>query len=1056
MFEGSIKYGTQLAVVVLTLCVIGIMCALRLPVQMIPDLEVRTITVNTTWPGATPQDVEKEILIQQEDYLRTLSGLKRMVSTASMGAARIRLEFPFGTDINEALIKVNNALTQVPSYPENVNQPRIYASSFSSNAFMFFRIQPMPGYPVELDMVRMGDYIQDNVRPRMERIPGVASVSVIGGAPRQVQIRIDPNKLAAAGITLSEVRATIRARNRDFSAGDLDSGKRRYMLRTIGRFETVDELETVILARRGDSIIRLGDVATVSLETFERRGEAYVNGKPTINLFVRKEVGSNVIAIKKAMAPLVEELNREVLAPARVVMTPITDDVRYVQASVANVWRNLAIGSLLATIIMWLFLRSIRATVIGVIGIPVCTVAAFIALFVAGRTVNVISLAGVAFAIGMTLDNSIVVLESIDRFRRDGMERFEASLAGVRRVWPAVLASTLTTVLVFAPILFIEEEAGQLFSDIAIAISGAIIASMFVAITVVPAAAARVRLSREGKWRDPLDWLGIGFRMTVVGFVGWLVGGRLRSAVVALGILFGAAWTIIELTPPAEYLPEGEEAKTFSAMIAPAGYNLAEVSDAAQVLHRELVPYIGLDPELYARGESDVPAMDYIVSFVNTRRILMIAETTNPSHINDLMTAINARFAEFPGMRGFSSRGSIISSNDGGSRSVNLNIAGANLDELYDVAKAAYRRAEEIFDDPEIDSNPRSLELVQPLIELRPKWTRAAELGFTAQDLGFAIAALTDGAYVGEFLLDGDRIDMFMYGTESADTTLASLPGLPLYTPEEGIVPVSAVAELVETVDSDTMRRIDGRRTVSLHIVPSRTMALETAVEKVEQDIIGHMRKTGQIPTGVTVDIAGASTQLETTRDALFDNFLIALILSYLLLVAIFSHWGFPFIIMTSVPLGVAGGIVGLWLLNDSGALLSEWGIAFTHQPFDMITMLGFVILLGTVVNNPILMVDQTIHNIRAAGMEPQAAVKDALAVRLRPMMMSTVTTVFGILPLVVIPGAGTELYRGVGAIVLFGLLFATFVTIVFLPPLLTLVLRLIAVFRRRPSRDAA
>jgi multidrug efflux pump subunit AcrB len=195
---------------------------------------------------------------------------------------------------------------------------------------------------------------------------------------------------------------------------------------------------------------------------------------------------------------------------------------------------------------------------------------------------------------------------------------------------------------------------------------------------------------------------------------------------------------------------------------------------------------------------------------------------------------------------------------------------------------------------------------------------------------------------------------------------------------------------------------------------------------------------------------------LETTRDALFDNFLIALILSYLLLVAIFSHWGFPFIIMTSVPLGVAGGIVGLWLLNDSGALLSEWGIPFTHQPFDMITMLGFVILLGTVVNNPILMVDQTIHNIREAGMEPRAAVKDALAVRLRPMMMSTVTTVFGILPLVVIPGAGTELYRGVGAIVLFGLLFATFVTIVFLPPLLTLVLRLIAVFRRRPSRDAA
>ena len=1049
MFEGAIKYGTQLTVIVLTICVIGIMCAQRLPVQMIPDLEVRTITVNTSWPGATPQDVEKEILIQQEDYLRTLSGLQRIISTANMGAARIRLEFPFGTDINQALIKVNNALSQVPSYPENVDEPRLYASSFSSNAFMFFRIQPLPGYPVELDMVRMRDYIDDNVRPRMERVPGVSSVSVVGGAERQVQIRIDPNKLAAAGITLADVRRLIRERNRDFSAGDLDAGKRRYLLRTVGRFETVEELETVILARRGDSIIRLGDVATVSLETFEIRREAYVDGEPTINMFVRKEVGSNVIAIKEAMMPLVDELNREVLAPARVVMTPISDDVRYVQASVANVWRNLAIGSLLATIVMWLFLRSLPATIIGVIGIPVCTIAAFIGLFIFGRTINVISLAGVAFAIGMTLDNSIVVLESIERYRRQGLEGAAASLAGVRRVWPAVLASTLTTVLVFAPILFIEEEAGQLFSDIAIAISGAIIASMFIAITVVPSAAAHFRLSREGTWRDPLDWFGIGFRVAVVGSIGWLVRGRVRAAAVSLGVLIGAAWGIVALTPPAEYLPEGEEAKTFSVMIAPAGYNLAEMSDIAKTLHRDFVPYVGLDPTLYTEGESDVPAMEWIVTFVNSKRVFMIAETTDPAQIDDLMKIFNTRFREFPGMRGFSSRGSIISSNDGGSRSVNLDIAGASLEDIYQVANAAYRRANEVFDEPQIDSDPRSLVLAQPLIELRPKWTRAAELGFSAQELGFAVAALTDGAYVGEFLLDGDRIDIFMYGSGAADTTLANLPGLPLYSPEEGIVPLGAVAELVERVDTDTLRRLDGRRTVSVNIIPPKTVALETAVGIVEEDVVAHLRRTGQVPAGVSIDISGASDQLETTRKALFGNILVALILSYLLLVAIFSHWGFPFIIMTSVPLGVAGGIVGLWLLNNSGALLAEFGIAFSHQPFDMITMLGFVILLGTVVNNPILLVDQTIHNIRDDRMAPEDAVKQALSVRLRPMMMSTVTTVFGILPLVVIPGAGTELYRGVGAIVLFGLLFATFVTIVFLPPLLTIVLRVGAAFRQ-------
>ncbi len=1049
MFDGAIKNATQVAVVVLTLCVIGIMCALRLPVGMIPDLEVRTITVETTWPGATPQDVEKEILIQQEDYLRTLSGLQRIISTASMGEATIELDFPFGTDITEALIKVNNALSQVPSYPENVDEPRLYATSFSSNFFMFFRIQPISDQPVELDMLRMRDFIDDNVRPRMERVHGVSQVAVVGGADRQVQIRLNPNKLAAAGITVADLRETIRDRNRDFSAGDLDSGKRRYLLRTIGRFDSVDEFQSMIIARRGDSIIRLGDVATISLEHFEVRSEAFVDGHPTINMFLRKEVGSNVIAIKKAMMPVVDQINREVLAPANLVMTPITDDVRYVKASISNVWRNLIIGSVLATIVMWLFLRSVPATMVGVIGIPVCTIAAFIGLFAAGRTVNVISLAGIAFAIGMTLDNSIVVLESIERFRKKGLDKFAAASAGVRQVWRAVLASTLTTVLVFAPILFIEEEAGQLFSDIAIAISASIVASMLVSIAVVPAASARVRLSRDDSQGGVLERLGVGFRVVVVGVVGWLVRSRARAVITAGGILTGAVLLIAFLTPPAEYLPEGEEAKTFSLMIAPAGYNLSEMSDIAEELHEDFVPYVGLDPDLYAVGNSDVPAMSWIVTFVNPKTVFMIAETTEPSHINDLMKTLNARFQEFPGMRGFSSRGSIISSNDGGSRSVNLDIGGANLEEIYDVANAAYGRAGEVFDEPEIGSEPASLVLAQPMIELRPNWIRAAELGLTAEDLGFAVAALTDGAYVGEFLLDGDRVDIFLYGTEGSNTALGSLPSLPLYTPEEGIVPVSAVTDLVERVDTDTLRRLDGRRTVTLNIIPPRTVALETAVDIVRKDVVAYLRSTGQVPAGVSLDISGASDQLETTRKALFGNFLVALLLSYLVLVAIFSHWGFPFIIMTSVPLGLAGGIVGLWLLNGSGAFFDLLGVAFTHQPFDMITMLGFVILLGTVVNNPILIVDQTIYNIREEGMRPEFAVKQALSVRLRPMMMSTATTIFGILPLVVIPGAGTELYRGVGAIVLFGLLFATFVTIVFLPAFLTLVFRITETFRR-------
>ena len=1039
MIEGSIKHGVQLAVVVLTICVIGLMAALRVPVQMIPDLEVRTITVRTIWPGATPQDVEKEILIEQEEYLRTIPNLQRMIATADTGGARIELEFPFGVDINDAMIRVNNALSQVPDYPENVDEPRIYASSFSQNAFMFFRVEPKPGRTIALDMDMMRDFIDDNVRTRMERVRGVSEVRVGSGAPKQVRVEVDPGRVAATGLTLSDVRDAIRARNRDASAGDVDSGKRRYLLRTVGRFEDVGDLDELILSREGEAIVRLRDVGKVSLDHAELTSLGFVNGQRTINLAIRREIGANVIEVKDALMEVAAGINSDLLAPLGLQMTLTSDDVRYVNASIHNVWTNLAIGAALASAVMFLFLRTISATVVGVMGIPICTLAAFIGLIAFGRTVNVISLAGVAFAIGMTLDNGIVVLESIQRERLGGRNRFEAALAGVRRVWPAVLAATATTVLVFAPVLFVQEEAGQLFSDIAIAISASILASMLIAVTVVPSASARVRLVRAG---DSLR--ASRLKRAVVWGVRWMVATWPRRIFGIGAPLAAVVWIIATLTPPAEYLPEGEEAKTFSLMIPPPGYNLPAMAAIADQVHEVVMPHVGAEPASYARGETPFPPIAWFLMSVSTERLFVVSETVQPKDIDALMDALNDLFRSFPGMRAFSSRGSIISSNYGGTRSVNLDVAGVDLRSIYDVALAAYRRAEEVFEGPQINSDPSSLVLGQPLIEFRPRWTRAAELGFSPQQIGFAISALADGAYVDEALLGGERIDIFLYsGAGSGETALADLSGLPLYTPQGTVVPLAAVAEMVERADTDTVRRVDGRRTVTLNIIPPRSVALETAVGIVEREVIGHLRQAG-LPAGVSLDISGASDQMDATRRALAGNFVVALLLSYLVLVAIFSHWGYPLVIMTTVPLGIAGGIVGLWLLNTVGAALPSYGLAAIRQPFDMITMLGFLILLGTVVNNPILIVDQALNNLRESGMAPRVAVPDAVATRLKPMMMTTITTVFGILPLVVLPGAGTELYRGVGAIVLFGLLFASLITILFLPPLLVAVLELV------------
>ncbi len=317
MFSRIIRHGTLVAVITLILAILGTAAALRIPVQMIPDLETRTVTVETRWPGATPQDIEKEILIEQERYLRNVPNLSRMISSASFGASEIELEFPFGVDITEALIQINNALSQVSDYPLNVDEPRIVAASFSANAFMYFRIGTLIGNPRELDIDLMRDFVEDRVRPRMESVPGVSEVTVGGGAERQVQITVDELKLAQRGLSLLDLRDAIRARNRDLSGGEIDSGKRRYLLRTLGRFDDLEELEQLVVSRTGDSLVRLLGCGQRASGPLRIRALSFVNGERVLGSTGQAETGSNVIDIKRPMLKEVDAINPEVLGTRR-------------------------------------------------------------------------------------------------------------------------------------------------------------------------------------------------------------------------------------------------------------------------------------------------------------------------------------------------------------------------------------------------------------------------------------------------------------------------------------------------------------------------------------------------------------------------------------------------------------------------------------------------------------------------------------------------------------------------------------------------------------------
>jgi multidrug efflux pump subunit AcrB len=328
------------------------------------------------------------------------------------------------------------------------------------------------------------------------------------------------------------------------------------------------------------------------------------------------------------------------------------------------------------------------------------------------------------------------------------------------------------------------------------------------------------------------------------------------------------------------------------------------------------------------------------------------------------------------------------------------------------------------------------------MMRIKPRCERAAQLGMTAESLGFTVAAMTDGTYIDEFFLNDDKIDIYLYSDAGNHVELDKLEAVPIYTGNGEVLPLGALVDFEEAVSTSSLRRVDGKRTVTLNVIPPRSIPLETGVEIVRRDVVQALQENGEIPGDVSIRISGAADQLDATRDVLATNYMVALFIVYLLMVAIFNHWAYPLLILTSIPLGIAGGLVGLAVLNGVGGLLPLVGAAAIVQPFDMISMLGFLILMGTVVNNPILIVHRAVENFRERQMDPLAAVVEAVEIRLRPIAMSTITTICGLAPLVLIPGAGTELYRGVGAIVMFGIIGAMLVTLTMLPALTVSVLQ--------------
>ncbi len=1170
LIEAFIRNPVKVSVGVLLVTLFGAIAMVNMPKQLTPEVQNPILTVDTRWPGASPQEVEREIVQEQEEQLQSTEGLTKISSECMDSRGRIRLEFAVGTDIEDAMLKVNVRLQQVQQYPVDASEPVINASDSSDSpiarwvltarpptkervaefqqqhpelaealesarramnpGLRVFRLQTLYEeigdehaelkelLPPEVDLQKVRKFAEEVIETRFERVPGVADAGVYGGRVEELQIVVDPERLAARRLTLTDVRDALRKQNKDTSAGDFWEGKRRWVIRTLGQFRSPEQVAQQILTVRDGAPVYVGDVADVrvgykKMDSVSRRYGISSNGLRAV-----RESGANVLEVMAGLKKATDELNDGILKRRGLELYLYYDETEYIYSSIGLVQQNIFIGGALTMIVMLLFLhRSLRAllvtpmiavtalaaayvspwffaiTVILIVGsgfwfgrgalvvglaIPTSIVGTFLLLGLMGRSLNVISLAGLAFAVGMLVDNAVVVLENIYRRRQTIDESPEsAAVRGTQEVWGAVVASTLTTIAVFVPVLFVEEMAGQLFRDIALAISCAVGLSLVISFTVIPTASARlfrrgdsataaseasgngngsghrgfadsesaVTISSREQRFGPgvilrsLDALGEKLVRFFVGVTRWTQRSTARSlAVVALLVGLSLGLTVL-FWPKVEYLPSGNRNFVFASVLPPPGYNLNELMAMGEKIETDVKPYWNADPGTPEAQELEYPVINYYFYVVHGRRVFMGFRADDPNRIRELVALIDKVSSQFPGTISVAKQSSLFERGISGGRTIDIEIVGPDLEKLVALGQNVLSTIKPPGADGILGPNTRamprpSLDLASPEIHVEPKLIPSSEMGMSAADLGYTVNALVDGAYAGDYFTGGDKIDLTILGEASFASQTQDLEALPIATPAGQLVPLASLADVRLSSGPEQINRRERFRAITIQVTPPVTMPLEEAIERIEQQIIVPLSEEGELDGGYMINLSGTADKLRQTWTALRWNILLALTITYLLMAALFESWVYPFVILFSVPLGAVGGILGLRLLN---VFLDP----AQPQSLDILTMLGFVILIGTVVNNAILIVHQSLNHMRFDGMSPRDAIPESVRTRIRPIFITTTTTVLGLLPLVLFPGAGSELYRGIGSVVLGGLIVSTVFTLVLVPTVFVLMM---------------
>ncbi|WP_417623425.1 efflux RND transporter permease subunit [Paremcibacter congregatus] len=1007
----SLNNPAAVAIVAAVMMVLGFVSMINMPAQLLPNIQKPVITVINAWPGASPAEIESEITVPVEEVLQGTPGMTEMVSWSLGNFGFMQLEFALETDMTRALIEVISRLNRLRPLPANAEKPQIMVGEWgdANDTLIEYYVQMLPGY--ENRMLENSKYMRDVVVPELQSLYGVSRIEFddsFSGDGQQLQIIFDPYRAAELGIDIARVPARI-GRSADLSSGFVDVGRRQYSVRFEGRYDA-DELAGLILEWRDGLPIKLGDVARVEVGPGRLDGFIYQNGKPSFRMAISKTNDANVLEALDGVKQKIEELNNSTLKDRGMKAQYSFDPGLYINRSINLLGSNLVIGMILAVGVLWAFLRQWRATFLISLAIPTSLLATFVILSLTGRTLNVISLAGLAFASGMVLDAAIVVLENIIRLRERGESAAEASDKGATQVWGALLASTATTVAIFIPIMFLEDAEGQMFADLAMTIAISVSVSLLVAVTVLPTAARYWMKTLPEIEKDETFWDHLADRLMT------LTNSRKKQAGWVFGLVFFSLATTFLLWPQSNYLPAVERDTVDSFLFFPPGTNVDTANkEIAQVIDQRIQPYLS--------GEKQPKVREYFFwSFPGMSGGWLALNGEDGADLEKLQALVQSEIiANIPDLFGFTMRRSLFGGFDS-ANSVELRMSSRNLPAVKEAAMQGMGIV--MGSIPGATANPQPDPFADASeLKFEPNDVRLAEVGWTRQDLSMVVMELGQGAWLGEYFNGQDRLDIYL--KSETFQTPEQMTDLPVQTPKGGLVPLGELATISKVLAPSAIVHFDRIRAYSLSVNPPPGMSLEELIRQLEQKVEPQLRAL--LPADGVISYAGSAKDLQRALITLGSNALMALGLLILIMAGLFRSLKAALLVVISIPLASVGGVLAITLLNK-----------IKFQPLDLLGMIGFIILLGLVVNNAILLVAQT-RTAESRGMTRPEAVRQALRLRLRPIFMSTLTSLFGMLPLLIVPGSGSEIYRGMAAAIVGGMSVSTIFTLILLPSLLQL-----------------